>query len=198
MALSRALFFGLLAAGVVSPVRACTTFDLIGNGNIVYGRNFDYYVADGRVFVNQRGLKKTAFWTNSGLQWVSHFGSLTFSQWGREFPCGGINEAGLVIELMELDGTQYPNDSRPSLIELQWIQYQLDCSATVAEVLASDQRIRIQPGSTPLHFLVADRTGRCAVIEFLGGQLVCHTDSSLPVAYPGGAVLSAVRLPVIP
>jgi sugar lactone lactonase YvrE len=182
MVLSRALFFGLLAAGVVSPVRACTTFDLVGNGSIVYGRNFDYYVADGRVFVNQRGLKKTAFWTNSGLQWVSHFGSLTFSQWGREFPCGGINEAGLVIELMQLVGTQYPNDSRPSLIELQWIQYQLDCSGTVADVLASDQRVRIQAGADPNHFLVADRTGRCAVVEFLGGKLVCHTDASLPVA----------------
>jgi hypothetical protein len=58
----------------------------------------------------------------------------------------------------------------------------LDCSASVEEVLASDQRVRIQPGSTPLHFLVADRTGRSAVVEFLGGQLVCHTGSSLPVA----------------
>jgi sugar lactone lactonase YvrE len=182
MNLSRTLFFGLLALAAVAPIRPCTTFDLIGNGSIVYGRNFDYYVADGRVFVNQRGLKKTAFWTNSGLQWVSHFGSLTFSQWGREFPCGGINEAGLVIELMELDGTQYPNDSRPSLIELQWIQYQLDCSRSVADVLASDQRVRIQPGSDPNHFLVADRTGACATVEFLGGQMVYHTGPSLPVA----------------
>ncbi len=182
MAIYRALFFGLVAAGVVSPARACTTFDLVGNGSIVYGRNYDYYAADGRVFVNRRGLKKTAFWTNSGLQWVSHFGSLTFSQWGREFPCGGINEAGLVIELMQLEGTQYPNDSRPSLIELQWIQYQLDCSGSVTDVLASDQRVRIQPGSDPNHFLVADRTGHCATVEFLGGQMVCHTGSSLPVA----------------
>jgi choloylglycine hydrolase len=182
MALSRAVFFSILAFGAAPPVRPCTTFDLVGNGSIVYGRNFDYYVADGRVFVNQHGLKKTAFWTNSGLQWVSHFGSLTFSQWGREFPCGGINEAGLVVELMMLEGTQYPNDSRPSLIELQWIQYQLDCSGSVADVLASDQRVRIQPGSDPNHFLVADRTGRCAVVEFLGGQLVSHTDASLPVA----------------
>jgi MBG domain/MBG domain (YGX type)/Immunoglobulin I-set domain/Immunoglobulin domain/NHL repeat/Linear amide C-N hydrolases, choloylglycine hydrolase family len=182
MALSRALFFGLLAAGVVSPVRACTTFDLIGNGNIVYGRNFDYYAADGRVMVNRRGLKKTAFWTNSGLQWVSRFGSLTFNQFGFEFPNGGINEAGLVVEHMMLEGSQYPSDSRPSLTELQWIQYQLDCSASVADVLGSDQRVRIDPNSTPLHFLVADRTGRCATVEFLGGQMVYHTGSSLPVA----------------
>jgi choloylglycine hydrolase len=180
--LSRTLLVGLFAIGVVAPIRPCTTFDLVGNANIVLGRNYDYYAADGRVMVNRRGLQKTAFATNSGLQWVSRFGSLTFNQWGHEFPNGGINEAGLVVEMMMLDGTQYPTDSRPSLTELQWIQYQLDCSASVAEVLASDQRVRIQPGSIPLHFLVADRSGHCAAIEFLGGQRVCHTDSSLPVA----------------
>ena len=182
MTLSRALFLGLFTVGLAAPVWPCTTFDLVGGANIVFGRNFDYYAADGRVMVNRRGLKKDVFSTNSGLQWVSRFGSLTFNQFGHEFPNGGINEAGLVVEHMLLEGSQYPSDSRPSLTELQWIQYQLDCSASVADVLASDQRVRIQPGSTPLHFLVADRTGRCAVIEFLNGQLVSHTDSSLPVA----------------
>ena len=56
--------------------------------------------------MNRRGLKKTAFSTNSGLQWVSRFGSLTFNQFGFEFPNGGINEAGLVIEHMMMDGSQ--------------------------------------------------------------------------------------------
>ena len=178
----RVLLLGLLAVGAAAPAWPCTTFCLVDGESIVYGRNFDYYAADGRVMVNRRGLHKSVFWTNSGLQWVSRFGSLTFNQFGHEFPNGGINEAGLVVEHMMLEGSQYPSDSRPDLTELQWIQYQLDCSASVEEVLASDQRVRIQSSSTPLHFLVADRTGRRAVIEFLGGQMVCHTDSDLPVA----------------
>ncbi len=182
LALSRTLLFGLLAWVVPASLRPCTTFCLERDTSVVFGRNYDYYAADGRVIVNRRGLQKSAFSTNSGLQWVSRFGSLTFNQFGLEFPNGGINEAGLVVEHMMLEGSQYPGDARPSLTELQWIQYQLDCSASVADVIASDQRIRIQPGSTPLHFLVADSTGRCAVIEFLGGQLVCHTEGSLPVA----------------
>ena len=182
MTLPRTVLFGVLACGAVSTLRPCTTFVLVDQDHVVYGRNFDYYVADGRVMVNRRGLLKTAFGTNSGLQWISRYGSLSFNQFGHEFPNGGMNEAGLVVEHMLLDGTQYPSDARPSLTELQWIQYQLDCSATVADVLASDAQVRIQPGSTGLHFLVADRTGRCAVIEFLGGRLVCHIDGSLPVA----------------
>ena len=182
MTLARTLLVGLIGVGVVAPLRPCTTFCLVDDHSVVYGRNFDYYVADGRVMVNRRGLLKSAFGTNSGLQWISRFGSLTFNQFGHEFPNGGMNEAGLVLEHMMLEGSQYPNDSRPSLSELQWIQYQLDCFASVADVLASDREIRIQPGSTGLHYLVADRTGHCAVIEFLGGQLVCHTDGLLPVA----------------
>jgi choloylglycine hydrolase len=85
---------------------------------------------------------------------------------------------------MALETGQYPDDTRPGLSDFQWVQYQLDCSATVEELLATDQRIRIQRDASPmpLHFLVSDRTGRSAAVEFIGGQLVCHTDRSLPVA----------------
>ena len=100
------LLLGLLAVGLEVPLRPCTTFCLVGNQRIVYGRNYDYYATDGRVMVNRRGLAKSVFGTNSGLQWVSRFGSLTFNQWGQEFPNGGINEAGLVIEHMMMDGSQ--------------------------------------------------------------------------------------------
>ena len=64
--------------------------------------------------------------------WTSRFGSLTFNQYGREFPSGGINEKGLVVELMWLDDTRYPApDGRGELPTLQWIQYQLDTAANV-------------------------------------------------------------------
>ena len=201
----RILFFGLLAAGAVTPARACSTFELVGNGSMVVGHNLDWYVpVDGSVFVNRRGLKKTA-WLNSGLQWVSHFGSLTFNSGPGpepEFPDGGINEAGLVVENMELDATQYAGNSLPSLSVLQWIQYQLDCSASVADVVASNQRVRISPDSS-IHFLVADSTGHCATIEFIGGQLVCHTGSTLPVAaltndtYADSLAYAAITTPTV-
>jgi penicillin V acylase-like amidase (Ntn superfamily) len=64
---------------------------------------------------------------------------------------------------------------------LQWIQYNLDSHATVAEVLAADQKVRIA-GETPLHYLVADRKGQVATVEFLDGRLVAHTGKTLPVA----------------
>jgi choloylglycine hydrolase len=94
-----------------------------------------------------------------------------------------MNEAGLVVEIMWLAEAVYPTpDERPAISELQWIQYQLDNYATVAEVLASDADLRIQEGSRPLHFLICDASGDCAVIEFLEGELVTHNDDDLP--YP--------------
>jgi choloylglycine hydrolase len=94
-----------------------------------------------------------------------------------------MNEAGLVIALMGLDATQYPPvDSRPSTGILDWIQYQLDVSATVDDVVAHAQQIRIAQGGKGLHYLIADRGGRALTVEYLSGLLITHQDSTLPFA----------------
>jgi penicillin V acylase-like amidase (Ntn superfamily) len=49
----------------------------------------------------------------------------------------------------------------------------LDNCRTVAEVVASDARIRISTTMPlPLHFLVCDRKGHPAVVEFINVKLV--------------------------
>ncbi len=51
---------------------------------------------------------------------------------------GGMNETGLAIELMWLDDTAYPMpDSRSTVYDLQWIQYQLDTAKNIEEVVAT-------------------------------------------------------------
>jgi penicillin V acylase-like amidase (Ntn superfamily) len=117
-------------------------------------------------------------------QWTSKYGSLTFNQYGRELPMGGINETGLVVESMYLMNCTYPpKDGRPVISGLQWIQYQLDNSSKVEDVIASDSQIRLyaHPGELRGHFLVADKEGNCATIEFINGKLVYHTRETLPV-----------------
>ncbi len=166
-----------------SPARACSTFCMQEGARILFGKNYDWNVSEGMLVVNQHHVEKTAAMTRSGspARWVSRFGSVTFNQYGREFPSGGMNQAGLVVELMWLDESRYPDpDSRGALGCLQWIQYQLDMAATVEEVLDSDSKVRIDSQS-PLHYLVADRTGQVASVEFLNGRLVAHTRNDLPV-----------------
>lgn len=184
--LVRRFLAAILAALTLSalPASACTTFCLRDGGRIVFGKNYDWSVGDGMLVVNKRGVarKADAEGDPRPASWVSRYGSVTFNQYGRDFPSGGINEKGLTIELMWLEGSRYPEaDSRPGVDVLQWIQYHLDNHATVAEVLKADKGLRVI-GPVPLHYLVADRQGQVATVEFLNGRMVAHTGDKLPVA----------------
>ena len=170
----------LLHAGFA---KACTTFFMHINGKMVFGRNYDWMADEGMLCTNQRGLAKTSMKMRDGntISWVSRYGSITFNQYGKEFPTGGMNEKGLVVELMWLDGTAYPQpDERPAIGVLQWIQYQLDNHVSVEEVIKSDTQLRITSKGTPLHYLVADANGHAATIEFLDGKLKVHHGKDLP------------------
>jgi penicillin V acylase-like amidase (Ntn superfamily) len=174
-----AFFFLLLSA---SPLWACTTFLLKGQGQLVFGRNYDWITGSGMVNVNPRGLHKRAGTTDNPAAWTSAWGSITFNQYGREYPTGGMNEKGLVVELMWLENTKYAaSDARSAVGGLQWIQYQLDCCATVEEVVATDAFLRVNESAAPLHYLVADADGNAATIEFLNGKMVVHKDDQLPL-----------------
>jgi penicillin V acylase-like amidase (Ntn superfamily) len=185
--LCAALALSILAT-ILLPfdLRPCTTFCFKNNGGWIFGRNYDFETEAGMIVVNKRGVAKTAFLMPGTVgrpaQWVSKYGSVTINQYGREFPLGGMNEAGLVIELMWLTPTEYPPaDERPVVRELQWIQYQLDTAATVEEVIGSDKALRIEPSSTPIHFLLCDGKGGAAAVEFLAGRMRAYAGKRLPV-----------------
>ncbi len=171
------------AAAVSETAGACTTFCLQRSGDVVFAKNYDFGIGYGMLVVNKRGVAKASRVAppESPARWVSRFGSLTFNQFGREFPSSGMNEAGLAVELMWLDAARYPKpDARPAVGVLEWIQFQLDNSSTVAEVVANAAKVRIA-SRTPLHYLVGDAAGGCASIEFLDGRLVAHSGATLPV-----------------
>jgi len=148
----RCTALGFLAVGLVAPIRPCTTFDLIGNGSIVYGRNFDYYASDGRVMVNRRGLQKNVFGTGSGLQWVSRYGSLTFNQFGHEFPNGGINVAGALADPqfrvvpLNQNFTVASNDNWGGTAALQAAFAQTYAFALPTDSLDAAAVVRLPPG----------------------------------------------------
>ena len=178
-----AVIFALLVIFARDAV-ACTTFCLKNKGEVLFGKNYDWSIGDGAVFVNRRGVSKwsTIDGEKNTAKWTSKYGSVTFNQYGWESPSGGMNEAGLAIELMWLDDTKYPApDSRPSINVLEWIQFNLDTAANTAEVIANSEKVRIV-SRVNLHYLVNDKQGNSATIEFLNGKLAAHTGNKLPVA----------------
>ena len=158
------------------PASACTTFCLHKGPRALFGKNYDWSVSDGLLVVNKRGVEKTAPLPppERPARWTSKHGSVTFNQYGREFPNGGMNEAGLAVELMWLDETRWPDaDGRPSLGCLEWIQYQLDNFSTVGEVVAHLGDLRVT-SQAKVHYLVCDPSGACATVELLDGKPVHH------------------------
>ncbi|NGP62154.1 linear amide C-N hydrolase [Paenibacillus thiaminolyticus] len=156
-----------------------TVFQLHQDGKIVVCKNQDVIYDGVFLFTNHRGIRKTALMLPPALPatWVSRYGSLTVSQNGKESPNGGMNEQGLVVEQTTLWTTEHPPaDDKHTVNELQWIQYMLDTCATVMEVLQAAATLRIDQSTSKLHYLIADRSGDCTIIEFLNGNMQIYED----------------------
>lgn len=167
-----------------TPVHPCTTFILKTQNGLYFGRNLDWVSSHGMIVINKRGVNKESlvFPPEKNLAWTSKYGSISFNQFGKEFPYGGINEKGLVIEIMVSQAEYEPQDERPVVNELQWVQYQLDNCASVKEVLATNNMVRIGQTHESLHYLICDTEGNTAIIEFIEGKMVTHKGNDLSVS----------------
>jgi penicillin V acylase-like amidase (Ntn superfamily) len=166
--------------------RACTTFAFTHGGATIVGKSYDWRTGHGLVMVNPRGMAKQALTFPPGryrpAQWVSRHGSVTFNQYGREHPLGGMNEKGLVVEIMWLSSARYgrPVAGRETVNELQLIQYLLDTAGTVPEAIAHARRLQVVKVHAAVHYMACDASGTCAALEYLDGKLTVHTGAKMP------------------
>lgn len=197
-----ALAVGAAVAGVLAGEKgpaggpmSCATFAVSKGEALLIGHNLDDPVNEtpGMVVVNKRGVAKESISyadlnSFSGrddaqprLRWTSAYGSVTYNVFGKEFPDGGMNEAGLYVGEMTLLGSVYPKEpGRVRIYHSAWMQYLLDNSATVPEALGSLERV-VPDGHCQWHFFMADREGRTAVVEFDEGKTYIYTGETLPV-----------------
>lgn len=176
----RALLAVVLLASCLAFVpraaHACSTVYFDKDGQTLIGHNMDWFADRLVLVVNKRQVKKHGFVfpNDPTFTWTSKYGSISLVMEGREITGRGMNEAGLVIIEMALDGTEQSTDSDvPRLSVGQWAQYQLDTSATIDEVIASDKVVRQSPEEDwQSHFLLWDKTGAVALMEWLEGKMV--------------------------
>lgn len=150
---------------------ACSAF-FFNNNQKILAKNFDWSSGQGYILKNNRGQKKFAygFRDSNVAEWTSKFGSITFNQIGKEFPYGGMNEKGLVIEQLWLSNAEYKNNDNKEISELEWIQYQLDNFSSVDEVIENINSLTIKPNAL-IHYILADKNGVSAVIDFVDGKV---------------------------
>lgn len=186
--IQQSVIFIILVLLCQTEAYPCTAIHLAADENNIAGVNLDWPTGDGIVVINRRGVLKTAISdpdkSLNPAKWESVYGSVTFNLFGCDWPWSGMNEAGLFGCGLLLPQTRYPiPDERPSLFMKQWLQYQLDNYKSLDEVLNNADAVRIRPigKGMGLHFLFADRSGDCAVIEFLDHQRFVYHRTSLPI-----------------
>ena len=87
-----------------------------------------------------------------------------------------------MVEVLWLNATTYAApDERPTVNELQWIQYQLDNFANVAEAVAAVDKLRISQAYAKVHYFMCDESSACATVEVLDGKMVVKTGLDLPI-----------------
>lgn len=166
--------------------KACITLCIRDSNSFICSFSYDFDTCLAYVTINKRNLTKSSLFyieEDEPVTWTSKYGSITFNQIGNQLPICGMNEKGLAVTLMWLDGTEYPEkDDRKALTELQWVQYQLDNSASIQEVIESNSKIRISRTSiVPLHYFIIDKYAHSAVIEFLNREMVVYKNDQLPL-----------------
>ncbi|HGY54944.1 MAG TPA: linear amide C-N hydrolase [Caldithrix abyssi] len=176
----------LLPSGADSCTRVLHVFK--EKGLVITGRNMDWYVRYPSAFWKfPRGMHKTGLTKANPARWVSKYGSLVLVQTaaGQSAATDGMNEKGLVANLLYLAETEYPKRdvSKYGVTTSIYIQYLLDNFATVKEAVDAllKDAIQIVPVPIPnidkpstLHISISDKTGDSAIIEFLGGKTVIH------------------------
>ena len=168
----------------------CSTFMLKGEGYHLYGHNLDSgSPVPGLVVINKRNItKESRTWKelttgkkddSISFKWTSRLGSVTFNPFGREFPDGGMNEAGLIVQEMSLSDTEFPSgEGKRKMFMMLWMQYVLDSFETVEQVIQSASEIVLDGWGW--HFFTADKHGGHASIEFIDSQLVVNSGQEIP------------------
>lgn len=181
----RKLVAAILLCLFIQSGESCTIFSLYPNGQHWVGRTFDWAYGHGLVYTNKRNVTKNSLKilsTDVQSSWTSKYGSVTFNQFGREFPTGGMNEEGLMIDALELKSSIFPEaDNRPSFNELQFIQYVLDNYKTVNDLEKDLAILRLSPVGSKLHYFVCD-VNQCMTIEYIDGSVVTHYGNSMPIS----------------
>ena len=88
-------------------------------------------------------------------------------------PFDGMNEAGLVVGMAAVPpGGMEEDPAKETIDSLMVIRKILDQAATIEEAVDIIRSYNIDMGSTPIHYLISEKSGRSALIEFSKGEIV--------------------------
>lgn len=177
------LILCLTSLATIQKVDACTRVVYTGNnGMVITGRTMDWKTEmHSNIWAFPRGMERNGETGANSLRWTSKYGSVVTSAF-EIASTDGINEKGLVANLLWLNESVYPvwDKSKKGLTIAAWVQFMLDNFATVDEAVAFVRGNTFQVVSdkmpdgfrlATLHLAVSDATGDNAIFEYIDGKL---------------------------
>lgn len=171
--------------GVPGLAWGCSLFAALGDPqDRLYGRNFDWdyspalllFTAPPGDYASVSMVDMTYLGVSGKVDTPAERQGLL----GAPFlPFDGMNERGLVVGMAAVEPGDVPADPAQKTVDsLGIIRLMLDRAATVDEAVALLESYNIDfTGGPPIHYLIADRTGRAALVEFYKGKRVVQPNT---------------------
>ncbi len=161
---------------------ACSLFAALADPDArIYGRNFDWQYSPALLLFTypDEGYNSVSMVDIAYLGLGRGAADLPLEArtpllYAPTLPFDGLNERGLAVGMAAVDQVgEMPNDpSRETIDSLGIIREVLDHAATVDEAVAIFEDYNIEwGGGPPIHYLIADASGKSVLIEFYAGEM---------------------------
>ncbi len=159
-----------------SDLWSCSAFMVTNQKNeVIVGRNFDWEDIPGMILFTEpdSGYRSVSM---VPLDLMINKEATTPADnrkllWAPYFPVEGMNERGLVVIELAVEGEKVKDENKISLLNLHLIRLVLDNAADLDESIELLNNYN-NTASNRSHFFITDSTGSSAVIEYINNEMV--------------------------
>jgi len=155
--------------------RLCTAFMARNDKDILVGRNFDWEDIPGLILFTApvNGYKSISLVPIDLMLNINARTDLDNKKllWAPYFPVDGINDRGLVVIELAVEGEEVYDENKITMVSLHLIRLLLDYASNLDEALALLDNFN-NVTSHRCHFFIADSSGNSAIVEYLDNKIV--------------------------
>ena len=182
--ITRSITKGIIPMHIKTSSIACSAFTAdTQSGDRVFGRNYDFSATNTAIVYTDPGEGRHASYSTIDLSFLGLDADKDVETIGQKFltlaapyvPLDGINDAGVACGIFmsyQGEGKGTPTDTqtdRPDITSTTRLRLILDYADSVEDAVALAQQYDLHDSaSSCFHYMVADSTGRSAILEWVG------------------------------
>ena len=191
---TRSITKGIIPMHIKTSSIACSAFTAdTQSGDRVFGRNYDFSATNTAIVYTDPGEGRHASYSTIDLSFLGLDADKDVETIGQKFltlaapyvPLDGVNDAGVACGIFmsyQGEGKGTPTDTqtdKPDLTSTTLLRLILDYADSVEDAVALAEQYDLHDSaSSCFHYMVADSTGRSAVLEWVGADADHDADGS--------------------